>query len=735
MRLPTRLSFAIFLFASVVPGLAQQGPFLIRFQSGDEVLNIPNQATLAMPAAGIGETRTANILLTYRGNTAATISASPTLLGSADFFVSGPESLPSKLGPGETVRITIGYRARTAQLSSALLSLAYVEDPATTTPTGTAGIQGSISLVFNGTAPSLQVSYFIQGEGNFIPLAPGGRIIVFDVPVNTTAVAVMSIQNRGSGPGSLAALSLTGDSSFQLLGVPLLPITLDAQQELRIPIRYTPKTVASHTANLSVTIGGREQVFGVNGSSVGASYSYEYLDSDPVRLITPNNVVGIPDTTINSRFDFTVRVTNIGNAEGVVQSISMFGPGFSILDAPLFPQTLAAGASFLVAVRFNPTQPGQLRGRLRVGSETLEFVGRGIGPLLEYSFRNGGFDFPLRAGETVLFSPSNVGSSTRVVVAIKNTGTAPTAISTIGVVDARGPFQLGAISSLPLVLAPDQSTEFEIVYTPQIAGFATGVLRVDTLTFSLNGTANVPPPLPAFRLEGLSGTVEPFQQVSVGLTLDQPYPLAIVGTVTLNVNSDSFVADPAVQFATGGRAVEFTIAANARQAVFVNGLTTVRLQTGSVSGLLILTPSFRTRIGNSDITPDNPLTHRINVPPLAPRLLSARVNARTANGIVLAVTGYATTRSFSQVDIELTPATGFVLQERQVSLNVEAEMDQWFRSPASIAFGGQFTIQIPLSIRGQNTGTTLAVDGLEAITVTVRNAQGVSNPQRVMVRQ
>lgn len=528
---------------------------------------------------------------------------------------------------------------------------------------------------------------------------------------------------------------MAGDPSFQLLGVPLLPLSIEAQQELRIPIRYAPKVVGSHTGTLKVTIGGTEQVFGVDGTSVGPSFSYAYIDSDPVRPVVPNNAFALPDTNLNTPFDFTLRVTNTGNADGIFQSIGISGTGYTVLDAPFFPLTLTAGNSFLVTVRFNPTQPGQLRGRLRVGNETLEFVGRGIGPLLEFSFRNGDFVSVVRAGDTVLFSPSNVGGSTRVAFTVKNTGTARASISTIGVVDAKGPFQLGTLPNLPVAVAPDQSMEFEIVYSPQAAGFATGTLRLDTLTFNLNGTANAPPPLPAFRFEGASGTVEPFQQISVGLTLDAPYPLPIVGSLTLIVNPDSFAADPAVQFATGGRVVEFTIAANSRTAVFVNGLTTVRLQTGSVAGLLTLTPSFRTSSGNLDITPGNPLTQRLNIPALPPRLLSARLASRTDAAVVLAVTGYVTSRTLSQLDLELTPVAGTALQQRQLSINIQAEMDQWFRSQASAAFGGQFTIQIPLTIRGTDLGTALPVDGLESVDITVRNVQGVSNSQRVVVRQ
>lgn len=735
MRNVSHAGVVLAFLASLIPAVAQQVPFLIRFQSADQVVNVPNQASLELPAAGVGQTRTANLLLTYRGTTAATFSAPPTLFGSADFFVSGPEKLPAKIGPGESVAVTIGYRARTAQPASALLNLAYVEEPAANAPAGAASVQGNISLVFTGSAPNLQVSYFLQTEGNFIPLANGGKVLYLDVPVNTSAIATISIQNRGSGPGTLEDIKLSGDADFQILGIPLLPITIEAQQELRLPIRYTPKTVASHTATLKATIGGQEQIFGVEGNSIGPAFSYEYLGSDLAQPLFPNTVFLLPDTKLNTPLEFTVRVTNTGNADALLQSIAISGTGYVITDAPLFPSTLKSKTAFSVTVRFTPTLPGVVRGRLRIGNDTLELASNGIGSLLEYSFRNGTFVSTVRAGESVLFTPSAVGANTRVTFFVKNTGTARAVVSTIGVVEARGPFRVGPLPILPLALEPNESTEFELVYTPQAVGFVTGTLRVDALSFSLSGSANAPPPLPAFRFEGQSGTVDPFQQLPMGVTLDAPYPLPIVGTLTLNVNPDSFVADPAVQFATGGRAVEFTIAANSRQAVFVNGLISVRIQTGSVAGLLIITPSFRTSTGNTDLTPDNPLTQRINVPPLAPRLLSVRIDSRTTNGIVLALTGYATTRALSQISLELTPVAGFVLQDRQISINVEAEVDQWFRSQTSVAFGGQFTIQVPLNISGQNLGTAVPANGLDTVAVSVRNAQGASNTLRVVVKQ
>jgi transposase len=80
----------------------------------------------------------------------------------------------------------------------------------------------------------------------------------------------------------------------------------------------------------------------------------------------------------------------------------------------------------------------------------------------------------------------------------------------------------------------------------------------------------------------------------------------------MSVSSDTFVTDPSVQFSTGGRTVSFTIPANGTQAVFSNGATTIKLQTGSVAGGITITPSFATRTGYS-LTPDSPASLSLSI--------------------------------------------------------------------------------------------------------------------------
>jgi hypothetical protein len=228
--------------------------------------------------------------------------------------------------------------------------------------------------------------------------------------------------------------------------------------------------------------------------------------------------------------------------------------------------------------------------------------------------------------------------------------------------------------------------------------------------------------------------VEPFQQPAVGLELESSFPIPLTGTLTINVQPDGFSPDPAVQFATGGRTVSFTIAANMTTAVFANGSQNIRIQTGSVSGAIILTPSFATESG-FNLTPDSVGTLRLAVPPGPPRLLNLQIGARTQNSLVLAITGLATTRTLTRVEFRFTPAPNFNVPTTNLTVNIESDASAWFRSTASQAFGGQFFIQIPFTLRSDQASVTSPLDALQSVSVTASNEQGSSNSLSVDLKQ
>jgi hypothetical protein len=224
-------------------------------------------------------------------------------------------------------------------------------------------------------------------------------------------------------------------------------------------------------------------------------------------------------------------------------------------------------------------------------------------------------------------------------------------------------------------------------------------------------------------------------QPAVGLSLAQAYPLALTGTLTMNFYSEVGATDPAVQFATGGRTLTFTIPANSTQAIFPNSATQVRVQTGSVAGAITLTPSFQTLGGNIDLTPLSPASFSITVPQSAPRLLGVSVTGKTAGGFSLLITGLATGRSVTQLDFTFTPTAGETVATTKLTLPVESSFLAWFsNTAASQPYGSLFTATVPFTMAGDVSKVTSVVDTIQSVSVTITNRLGTSASQSVNLK-
>jgi hypothetical protein len=174
--------------------------------------------------------------------------------------------------------------------------------------------------------------------------------------------------------------------------------------------------------------------------------------------------------------------------------------------------------------------------------------------------------------------------------------------------------------------------------------------------------------------------------------------------------------------------VNFTIPAGSTQAVFPNNAAQLRLQTGTVAGTITLTPAFVTD-GGINLTPAVPPSLNLTVAQSAPRLLSLQASGKTAGTDTLLITGYATGRSITQIDIQFTPVAGENVSTTSLSLPVGPSFTAWYQSPASQQFGSQFTVMIPLTVQGAVVNVTNPTDTIQSVSVTLTNNQGVSNSQ------
>ncbi len=693
--------------------LADQGPL--------GTSTVPNGGTVNMVAEAIGTPVQARLTFSYRGTGTATISALDRT-GSNDFSLT-PPNLPVTLGPNEGFAVVVRFLPSSGARMTGRLTLT-VSETVQGTPT-----QGTLIVNLAGLAPELVFSYTLPG-GNAVAIGDGGTITFPPTPLGAAAAAVIAILNRGSATGTVSSVSASGDA-FAVSGVPLPPISIEAGREVRFNLEFKPSQRDVQTGTLRIEYAARVVTIALRGSGAAASFLYYLVRDSTETPVAAGQLIALGETAIGQRTVVTLRVRNTGNAEAVIQTINVLGPGYQLADLPFLPLSLAPGASVTFSLIFAPVQPGPGTGRLRIGNDTFDLTATGLGAALEYTVAMAGASTKVTPNGSVLFSALAVGQSFSARFLAANTGNQAAVISAIFVTGSAA-FSLSDLPELPLTLDPGATAAFLIRFAPTTVGVAQAVLRVGGHSFDLVGSATSPLPLPAVALDGPRGQAQPMQQLAYTLSLAEPYPLNLAGTLTLNFNSEVFVNDATVQFATGGRTVNFTIPAGGTRAVFPNNETTIRLQTGTVAGTITLTPAFYTETG-VNLTPASPPTVSLAISQGPPQLVSVQVGTRAPDSFTLLVTGYATSRSVSQIELQAVAAQGVNLTNPRLTLNVEAAFLSWYQNAQSQQYGSLFTAMVPVSIQGTTPSGSL-IEGLQSVSVTLSNALGSSQATSVTLR-
>lgn len=714
------ISRRILLLIAFGSTAAAQIPFqLIVTQQGQSAVPIQNGAALTVEAA-IGSTQTLQVVATYSGTGQVTISQRPSVFGSGAFTAAISGALPVTLTPGGSATLTITFSPSTASESTAEVSLPYLE-----TLSATNSNTGAISVALQGIAPTFSLSYVLQTAQNVVPLQAGGLLPFPATLVGTAAQATLNVTNTGSGPGTMTGITISG-SAFRLQGIPLLPVSVPAGQNLAVLVLYTPAAVATDSGQVTVTFAsGSPLTINVSGSGISSSFTYQLFNTGPPATVSPGGTVAFPGTNVGQTSSLTIRVLNSGNASGSVTSISLAGPGFQLSTTPVLPQTLEPNASLTFTVTFAPTQPGALSGTLLVNSDTFTLSGTGLGPLLVFSYVAGGSSITLGAtNNSVVFSPVMITQSGQLIFDVKNSGTLPATISNIGVAQAGGPYTLTGLPLLPVTLAPNADFQITITFTPVTLGFSNGSLMLDATAIPLVGSGTQPPPLPSYTITGPSGNASPMTQPTVSLSLTSAYPAAISGTLTISVSS-MLPADPSVQFATGGTTASFVIPANQTTALFGAQAAQIGLQTGTVASTITLTPSFATQAGNVPLTPTVPPSLQFTVAPARPELIAIQLTSVSATGFSIQVTGLATTRTLQSSVVQFTTASGFSMPTAQFTIDVSQPATLWFQSSASKATGGEFTMTLPFTFQGLAANQSV-LSAVSSVSLTMSNELGAS---------
>jgi len=723
------------LQAAILLSLVQAHAFsqvYVRVTKGSVTSAVNNGGSVTLNAPALRETVDFSVSVTYAGLGVLRFNGAPRLSGSSDFTAGETVPAVAALVSGQSVVIPVRFQASTARLTSAQLTWDFTETLAQVQTTRA----GALVLGINGTAPSLELGYSFALDGNFNPLSMQEGQLPFPLtPLNSISTAGMILLNRGTGPGQLESITVTGNA-FSLASLPIVPATIDAGALLRFQIRYQPRTDGTHQGVLTLRYAnGNVNQVTLRGEALTSYLKYQIqMASDSATGIIPDSVISLPSTAIGQRNVATIRFTNASPFDITVPSVAITGQGFALVDVPFTPLTMAPYSSQFLGIVFAPTQGGIATGRLRIGNDSFELAGAAQGSQLQYRYSSKAGDVALVPGATVTFPNGAIGEVSSVTVTVTNSGNVAAPIMTIAVpsVTPTG-FGLSGLPSLPFSIGPKESIQFTVQFQSLTAGPTTGTLRINSDQFGLFGTADALPGLTDVVILGPS-TVQAFEQPRISLSLAKSYPVALRGTLTLSVESDGFAIDPSTQFSTGGRNVNFTIPAGSLRATFANGMQEIRFQSGSVAGAFVLTPTFFTATGTS-IASDAVRPLRIALASGTPRMLSGGVSTRTLSSLTVEIIGVTTTRSLTRINVKIKPRAGYQVANTDYTQDLTGPSLLWFNSSASSGYGGQFVATLPLQFNSNVSvaaGTDL-VQAIESITVTFLNERGSSEPVNIPV--
>jgi uncharacterized protein (TIGR03382 family) len=462
---------------SVSAGTISLSPDPLAF--GDVVVGTTRDLTLTVASAGSDSTVTSFVGV-----------------GNCSRYTFPGTTFPLPVPEGEAREVTVRFRPQARGDVPCQLS----------TLVGVGDVPDDVEVTGRGTAAAMTTS--LEDDGDF-----------GNVTVGQTATLTLTIRNgAGVDPLSVTVDVPTGGDQFTVAAGPVAPIP--AGDETTLVVSYTPTTRGAHAGELRIrtTSGGAnvEDLYELDGFG---------LQSE-LRLTAPT----FPDAIVGGATPFStaqVNVRNAGNTPFDVDRMTLSAGDLTFDDSALgCTSGTACETNFTVAaspstgrnvrIRCTPTALGIRSATLTVtsgantGTNTVVLSCHGVTPAVSVSPPAVAFG-PVRIGTTP--SPTQ----TLRVSNAAGDDSAPL-IYSFAVSGAAFSVQSPMCSSQPCTLAPGESDDFTITFTPTARGPVNGAF---TITSNDPDTATLAVDLTGTGLRSL-------------LTLDAPADGSLeLGTVTI----------------------------------------------------------------------------------------------------------------------------------------------------------------------------------------------------------
>ncbi len=298
--------------------------------------------TTTPPSLAFGETRpgvAVELPLVVRNSGTALLNVSSTSIGGPDvslFTITGGAGAFS-LQPGDSHTINVKFLPTDASGSKSATLNIISNDPDSPNQIPLTGLA-------NRAIASVLISNIDLGAVSVNSTTNTDAVVLRNTGNDTLRIYGGTLDG-GDGGGAIKIVSGNGSRN-------LLP-----NATLTVRLRFAPTELRSHSTDLRIAHdAGDTIVIPVTGLGVGASVGA------PGEVIIEPVIVGTCRDTI-------VHIRNDGNTPLTIENLVLGGTevsDFSLINAPAFPLTVAAGDSIAITIRFCPTALGQRNAELTV---------------------------------------------------------------------------------------------------------------------------------------------------------------------------------------------------------------------------------------------------------------------------------------------------------------------------------------------------------------------------------
>jgi hypothetical protein len=316
----------------------------------------------------------------------------------------------------------------------------------------------TLLLTLKGTA--------LETELEFDPKSP---VRVGPIFANRVTAQVVTVSNPGNTPAHITDIRFTKIlPPLQFQNKPPLPMTLAPGGSTTFTLRFAPVDVGEYN------------------TSVLVEWDARCADTGLVEInaiCVPNPEIHAPQSAdlgvqpCPAPLRDTIMIENKGNGPLVFYSVSLSGPNpehFTVIQ-PAINDTAQPESMYPLIVEFNRPTEGTSDAIIRLTHNDLQAGVTNI----DITARRTVAEFTVEGDSTTEFFTRLFVDETRQFT-IRNTSNQPLTITDIRVVREASVFSATPAQALPVPLAPGQSVDFEVTFTPNARGPFKAVVEIES---------------------------------------------------------------------------------------------------------------------------------------------------------------------------------------------------------------------------------------------------------------